>query len=55
MEVRIKYELVSRSTISSISFNHQFGVLSVVADGNDTAAFFSMEPNELGLTNKFGG
>ena len=55
MEVRVKYELVSRSTISSISYNQQFGILSVVADGNDTAAFFSVETNELALANRFSG
>lgn len=42
MEVRIKYELASKATISNISYNPVFGVLAVIADGNDTVTFFSL-------------
>ena len=54
MEVRVRYELVSRSTISTISYNHQFGILALVADGNDTASFFTLGA-DLSLIPRFSG
>lgn len=44
MEVRVKYEVISKATISSISYNHQCDLLALVAEGNDTASFFSLQP-----------
>lgn len=52
MEVRVKYEIVSKSTLSFISYNHHFSILALVANGNDTATFFSVA-RELALTPKF--
>jgi hypothetical protein len=40
MEVRVKNEIVSKASISSISYNQHYNLLAVVADGNDTASFF---------------
>lgn len=51
MEVRIKYQLLSKATISSISYNSVYGVLGLAADGNDTATFFSPSgTNDLRLS-----
>lgn len=54
MEVRVRYEVVSRATISCISYNHQYDLLGLVADGNDTASFFSPQP-DLSLIPRFTG
>jgi hypothetical protein len=40
MEVRLKYELISKATISCISYNTQYNILATVAHGNDTAKFY---------------
>lgn len=45
MEVTAKYELLSKATISSISYNSHHGILALIADGNDTVAFFSLSPH----------
>lgn len=55
MEVRLKYEVVSRATISGMSYNHQCGILTVVADGNDTASFFSPSAPDMNLIPRFQG
>jgi WD40 repeat protein len=55
MEVRIKYEIASRSTISSISFNSVYNILAVTADGNDTTNFFTVDSSTLKLVPKFNG
>jgi len=54
MEVRLKYEIVSKATISSISYCQHFNLLAAVADGNDTASFFVPCP-ELALKPCFAG
>lgn len=55
MEVRVKYQVISRATISSISYSHQCGILTVVADGNDTASFFSASLPDMNLITRFQG
>lgn len=43
MEVTIKYQVINKSTISSMSYNHHYNILATVADGNDTATFYTLD------------
>ncbi len=54
MEVRVKYELLSKATISSIAYNPQCNLLAAVADGIDTALFFT-PTGQLDLVPRFAG
>lgn len=47
MEVRANYQLLSKATISSISYNPQYDLLALIADGNDTVTFFSLSSSHL--------
>jgi|688.fasta_scaffold396045_2 hypothetical protein len=52
MEVRVKYQVISKATISSLSFNHKFNLIGAVADGSDTATFYTIGP-DLSLYPRF--
>ena len=43
MEVTLKYELINRHTINSISYNSRYNILGITGNGNDTASFFAVE------------
>lgn len=43
MEVTIKYQVINKSTISSMSYNQHYNILATVADGNDTATFYTLD------------
>ena len=43
MEVTLKYELINRHTINSISYNGRYNILGITGNGNDTASFFAVE------------
>ena len=45
MEVTIKYQVINKSTISSMSYNQHYNILATVADGNDTATFYTLDYN----------
>jgi hypothetical protein len=52
MEVRVKYQVISKATITNLSFNHKFNLIGVVADGSDTATFYTISP-DLSLYPRF--
>lgn len=41
IRVKVKNEILSKTTITSISYNYKYGLLAVVADASDTVAFYS--------------
>lgn len=52
MEVFARYQLLSKCTITAMSFNPNHSLLALTADGNDTATFF-MPGADLSLIPKF--
>lgn len=41
ISIKVKNEILSKTTITSISYNHKYCLLAVVADASDTVAFYS--------------
>lgn len=43
MQIEVKNHLLTKTTITSISYNQVYNLLAVVSDASDTVAFYSYD------------